>query len=229
MNAKQNRSVGKVRARQWHFGALARSCHRSESRNCRSVFDLLDRERDFAAENFYTISTDTHIDHLVILLIILFGGANKNAAGTVHLRAPARSKPARRSRQRRAPPSRRRSIRRRNRWRDRLRCKKSCGRGGGPSDRRFRGKQSRRTFRRCARDIRRRRRDRGEASHRLQRAQRDHGKRNAGGNSLDGRRIVEISGCQTGETCDGARVVDGAEFGILLRHFSEDGLRRLLR
>src|SRR3981189_831134 len=41
---------------------------------------LLVREREFAAQNFYTISTDTHIDHLVILL----RGAHKNATGTVH-------------------------------------------------------------------------------------------------------------------------------------------------
>jgi hypothetical protein len=37
-----------------------------------------------AAENFYTISTDTHIDDMVILPLVRLCGANKNAAGTVH-------------------------------------------------------------------------------------------------------------------------------------------------
>jgi len=50
-------------------------------------FDPLDGERDFTAENFHTISTDTHIDHLVILPIILLRDANKNATGTVHFDA----------------------------------------------------------------------------------------------------------------------------------------------
>jgi len=43
----------------------------------------------------------------------------------------------------------------RNRWPDRLHCKRSYGRGGGLWDRRFRDRQSKRIFRRCARDIRR--------------------------------------------------------------------------
>ena len=47
-------------------------------------FDRLDCERDLAAKNFYTISTDTHIDHIVILTIFFSAGAHKNAAGTVH-------------------------------------------------------------------------------------------------------------------------------------------------
>jgi hypothetical protein len=46
------------------FGALARNC-------------------DFTAKNFYTISTDTHIGNLVILL----ASANENAAGAVHFEA----------------------------------------------------------------------------------------------------------------------------------------------
>ena len=37
-------------------------------------------QSDFSAQNFYTISTDTHIDDLVILL----RGAHKNATRTVH-------------------------------------------------------------------------------------------------------------------------------------------------
>ena len=48
----------------------------------------LDGNRNFAAENFHTISTDTHIDNMVItptvLPVIVPGRANKNAAGSVH-------------------------------------------------------------------------------------------------------------------------------------------------
>src|SRR5580700_2526665 len=46
-------------------------------------FDGLDWNRDLSPENFYTISTDAHIDDLVILLLC----ADKNAAGTAHLEA----------------------------------------------------------------------------------------------------------------------------------------------
>jgi hypothetical protein len=52
-------------------------------------FAPLDGNRNFAAENFHTISTDTHIDNMVITPIVLPviapGGANKNAAGAVRL------------------------------------------------------------------------------------------------------------------------------------------------
>src|ERR1700722_18910107 len=41
-------------------------------------------DRHFAAENFYTISTDTHIDDLVILRTTTLRRAHKNAARTVH-------------------------------------------------------------------------------------------------------------------------------------------------
>jgi hypothetical protein len=44
----------------------------------------LKRERDLAAEHFYTISTDTHIDDMVILPGVFSGGANEDATGTVH-------------------------------------------------------------------------------------------------------------------------------------------------
>jgi hypothetical protein len=47
-------------------------------------FDALDRDHDFPAENFHTISTDTHIGNMVILPVIELGGANENATGTVH-------------------------------------------------------------------------------------------------------------------------------------------------
>jgi len=110
-----------------------------------ACFDALDRDRDFSAENFYTISTDTHIDDMVILSLVRLCGANKNVAGRCISR-PCSIRPARRWRQLRAQPSRPRSIPRRNLWPDRLRCRRSCGRGDGLSDRQFRGKQSTGTF-----------------------------------------------------------------------------------
>ena len=45
---------------------------------------MLERKCDFTAEYFDTISTDTHIDHMVIMLVAMPGGAYKNAAGPVH-------------------------------------------------------------------------------------------------------------------------------------------------
>src|SRR5580658_9471780 len=77
------RAPVKCRARQWH----------SRARQGRAImlrtspvkgFGLLGGECDFTAENFHTISTDTHIDHLVILLVDALGGANKNPARAVH-------------------------------------------------------------------------------------------------------------------------------------------------
>jgi hypothetical protein len=54
-------------------------------------FALRDRECNFAAKNFYTISTDTHIDDMVITLVVvsiaLARRAHKNVAGTVHFEA----------------------------------------------------------------------------------------------------------------------------------------------
>jgi len=47
-------------------------------------FDALDRDRNFTAENFHTISTDPHIGNMVIPPVIELDGANKKAAGTVH-------------------------------------------------------------------------------------------------------------------------------------------------
>ncbi len=41
---------------------------------------LAGRKRNFSAQNLHTISTDAHIDDLVIPL----GGAHENATGTVH-------------------------------------------------------------------------------------------------------------------------------------------------
>jgi hypothetical protein len=45
-----------------------------------AVFRRSVTNRHLAAQNFHTISTDTHIDHLVIPL----RGAHKNAARAVH-------------------------------------------------------------------------------------------------------------------------------------------------
>ena len=59
-----------------------RWCHARKAAAVAAFQDLFG-ERDFAAENFYTISTDTHIDYLVISL----RGAHKNATGTVHFEA----------------------------------------------------------------------------------------------------------------------------------------------
>jgi hypothetical protein len=55
-------------------------------------FDPLERELNFTAKYFYTISTDTHIDHMVILPIRLPRGANKNATATVHFEASNRAR-----------------------------------------------------------------------------------------------------------------------------------------
>jgi hypothetical protein len=66
------------------FGKIVPSGRKPRQSQC---FDALDGERDFTAKNFYTISTDTHIGDMVILPILLLGGANKYAAGAVHFEA----------------------------------------------------------------------------------------------------------------------------------------------
>src|SRR5229473_8330024 len=72
----------KCRARQWHSSGWEDRAIRQRAATV-VRFDALRGERDFSAENLHTISTDTHIDDFVITL----GGANKNAAGTVHFQA----------------------------------------------------------------------------------------------------------------------------------------------
>src|SRR5882724_10844316 len=62
-------------ARSWS----QRSCHTTRAATT-AAFCSHVGECQFAAENFYTISTDTHIDYLVIFL----RGAHKNATRTVH-------------------------------------------------------------------------------------------------------------------------------------------------
>src|SRR5437660_10859734 len=62
----------------------------------------------------------------------------------------------------------------------------------------------------------------------LQGTQRGDGERNAGGDGLDRRGVVEVSRAQARKTRDGRDVVDRAELGILLSHFSEGERRRLL-
>src|SRR5208283_1423180 len=49
----------------------------------RALSRVSDVEREFAAEDFHTISTDTHIDNLVITP----RGADEDAAGTTHFQA----------------------------------------------------------------------------------------------------------------------------------------------
>src|ERR1035438_9676048 len=65
---------------------MAGSCYRLRAATP-VAYRSLDRQSNFTAENFYTISTDTHIDHLVIVLVILLCGAHENAARTVHFEA----------------------------------------------------------------------------------------------------------------------------------------------
>jgi hypothetical protein len=78
-------SAGKVPRSPMALSCLGRSCHQAERPRLARCFDLIyDRDRNFTAQNFYTISTDTHIDHLVIVLAF---GAHKNATGTVHFEA----------------------------------------------------------------------------------------------------------------------------------------------
>src|SRR5258706_3149730 len=62
-------------ARSWS----QRSCHTTRAATT-AAFCSHVGECQFAAENFYTISTDTHIDYVVIFLC----GAHKNATRTVH-------------------------------------------------------------------------------------------------------------------------------------------------
>src|ERR1017187_6030173 len=63
---------------------MAGSCYRLRAATP-VAYRSLDRQSNFTAENFYTISTDTHIDHLVIVLEILLCRTHENAARTVHL------------------------------------------------------------------------------------------------------------------------------------------------
>jgi len=99
-------------------------------------FTLLDRDRDLAAENFYTISTDAHIDNIVmpdvmsdgILALQVSRGANKNAAGTVHFETlPIRTRSSLAAHAMGNHPGSAASRRRPGR-RIRLRYKKSCAR-----------------------------------------------------------------------------------------------------
>src|SRR5258708_36853370 len=59
---------------------------RGEPRLSQRFVPLKD-DGELTAENFHTISTDVHIDHLVIMPVIQLGRANENAAGTVHFEA----------------------------------------------------------------------------------------------------------------------------------------------
>src|ERR1019366_9748803 len=63
-----------------------------------------------------------------------------------------------------------------------------------------------------------------EILQRVQLSQRGDGEGNAGGDRLDRNAAVVVGRTEAGEVRDVPHVVDGAELGILLRHFSEDGL-----
>src|SRR3981189_1761324 len=73
---------GKVARSPMALTWTERWCHALRATTA-AAFSLLVREREFSAQNFYTLSTDTHIDHLVILL----RRAHKNATRTVHCEA----------------------------------------------------------------------------------------------------------------------------------------------
>ena len=164
----------------------------SEPRLAR-CFDALDRNRDFTAENFHTISTDTHIDDMVILPIIQPGGANENATGTVHFQALLDQNLL---------------LAGSNAVRDHPRGTASGGGSGGgivsvvknhasveaglgidgfAANKVKEFSATRREIFGGAVEIE------AQLLQRRQRAQRDNGKRNAGGDSLDGRGVVEIS------------------------------------
>jgi hypothetical protein len=192
-------------------------------------FNPLERNANFAAKNFDTISTDAHIDNMVIVPCILPGGAHENAAGTVHFE-PLLDHDA--------------FIALSDAVRDHPRSTASSGRTGcgivaviknhagveaGPGSDRFAANEikeissgARQIFG-SAVEIE------PELLQCLQRTERDNGERQAGGNSLNGRAVIEISRMEAGHADNVRRVVDRAKLGILLRHFSKDGLRILLR
>src|SRR5712692_3199028 len=213
----------KCGARQWHSSGWEDRAIRQRAATV-ARFDALDGERSFSAENLHTISTDTHIDDFVITL----GGANKNAAGTVHFQALLDQNPllAGNHAVRHHPGG--------------------AASGGGPGGRivsvvkdhagveagfRVDGfaankveelPAAQREIFAATVDIE------AEALQRLQRTQRSDGERNTGRDGLDGRGVVEVGGAQARDPRDGLHVMDRAELGILLRHFSKGGLRWFL-
>ena len=191
-------------------------------------FDALDRDRDFSAENFYTISTDTHIDDMVILPLVRLCGANKNVAGTVHLKTlldqdllvaggnSVRNHPGRAA-SRGGTGGRIVSV-----------VKDHAGvETGFPIDSFAANKVQELST--AAREI-----FGGtveiepEFLRRFQRTQGNDGKRHACGDSLDRRGVVKIGCAQVRESRNVGDIVNRAEFGVLLRHFSEGRLRWFL-
>ena len=118
----RNSRAGKVpeapMARWW----MANLCHSAGTRDYGS-FSCQRESVYFTAKNFHTISTDTHIDNMVIVQIIYLRGAHKNAAGTVHLETLLDHYLLVALWQRREPPSRRHNIRQRSPLQDRRRCR----------------------------------------------------------------------------------------------------------
>jgi len=174
-------------------------------------------EREFGAKDFHTISTDTHIGDLVIT----FGGADENAAGTLHFEALLDQ--------------------------DLLIAGGNCVRGhpgrtatGGGSgggifsvvEKHARMQPGFGVDGLAGNEVK----EPSSAAVQVfsgtiliemkrlecvQRAQRGDGEWNSGGDGLDGSGLVEVSGGEAGDTRHGFAVVDGSEFGILLRHFAK--------
>src|SRR5208282_2057380 len=188
----------------------------------------LDGERDFTTENFYTISTDTHIDHLVILPIVLLCGANKNAAGTMHFEPLldqdlliARSN-AVRNHPGGAASGGRSSGRIFSVVKNHAGVEAGFGIDGFAANKIEESPSAAREIFGSAVEIE------AEVLQRLQRTQRGDGERHAGRDGLDGRGTVEVSRAEAREARDVVHVVDRAELGILLRHLSESGQRWIL-
>ena len=187
-------------------------------------FDALDRDRNFTAENFHTISTDPHIGNMVILPIVLLGGANENAARTVHFQPLLDQNALLASGNGvRHHPS-------------------GAASGSGTGGRIFSVVKNHasvqagfgvdRLATNKVKELSAAGREvlggalgiKAEILQRVQLSQRGDGEGNAGGDRLDRNGVVEVGRTEAGESRDVVHVVDGAELGILLRHFSKDGL-----
>ena len=192
----------------------------------------LDGNRNFAAENFHTISTDTHIDNMVItptvLPVIVPGRANKNAAGSVHFETlldqnllvagsnSVRNHPG-------GAASRRRTGRRIvSVVKDHAGVKTGLRIDSFAANKVQKLSPAAREIFGGTVEIE------AEFPRRFQRTQGNDGERHAGGDSLDRRGVVKIGRVQVRESRNVSDIVNRAEFGILLRHFSENGLRWFL-
>ena len=179
---------------------------------------MSDVEREFGAKDFHTISTDTHIGDLVITP----GGANENAAGTVHFEALL---------------DQGLFIAGGDAVRDHPGGTAAGGRSGGGIfyvvEQHARMQAGFGVDGLAGNKVEELSSAAGqvfggtilidvERLKRLKRAQRGDGEGHSGGDGLDWS-LVEVSGGESGETRHGLAVVDDAEFGIFLRHFAEGG------